>query len=552
MTTRDGEPLHAMEGQDAPLIPPGAAITVKQAEVLDASADYASILNSIFEAATDYGIIATHLDGTFLLWNEGAHRIYGYDAKEVMGRNLRMLHHPDDVASGMIDGIFAAALREGLWAGTVRRRRKNGEEFSVRIVMSARRDATGRAIGFLSISRDITESTRLEQRLRESQAYTREVIESAIDGILITDLEGRITDVNREIELLSGSSRETLIGGRLHEIIFPRAAAEDTLRRVREEGRTTNVELRLERPDGTVADISVSATLMLDSKSRPYGIISAVHDIAESKRLREELEERNRELEVQNVRVQQADRMKSDFLARMSHELRTPLNSIIGFSDFLLTAEGEPLSDSQREYLADILNSGNHLLALINDVLDLAKVESGKVLLHPVPFTLADAIDEVGSSFRLQFQERELHVTTEVDQPLGLVFLDVLRFKQILYNLLSNAVKFTPNGGRVDIRAEPEGSEWFRLQVRDSGIGISRDDIPRIFREFEQASSGAAGVGSTGIGLGLPVTQRLAELMGGSITVESELGVGSAFTVRFPWTRTVSPRSRTTDAGAVV
>ncbi len=525
---------------------------VNESEQLVPNSDYASVLSSLLNASTEYGIVATHLDGTFLLWNAGARRIYGYAASEIMGQNVRLLHRREDVTSGKVEEIFEAALRDGVWEGVVTRVRKNGETFAARITVSARRDRSGRPVGYLSISKDITEELRLEQRLRDSESYNRGLIESAIDGLLITDLEGRITDVNKEMELLSGTSREVLIGGRLHELIVPRSAATDVFERLRADGRVKNFELKLRQASGGVVDVSCSATTLVDGKRHAYGVIAALHDIADAKRLQEQLELRNRELEVQNERVREADRMKSDFLARMSHELRTPLNSIIGFSDFLLTSEDATLSADQREYVTTILNSGNHLLSLINDVLDLAKVESGKIVLYSVPFVLAEAIDEVCSSLRLQLQEHELGLRVEVSPALGRISLDHLRFKQILYNLLSNAVKFTPKGGQVQIAAVPEGDARFALRVRDTGIGIPPDDIPRIFREFEQVSAAGPGTTSAGIGLGLPVTQKLVDLMGGSITVQSEVGVGSTFTVRLPWVRPTLAASGAPSAGMAV
>jgi PAS domain S-box-containing protein len=511
--------------------------------------EYSSVLSSILDASTEYSIVATQLDGTFLLWNEGAHRIYGYEASETMGRNIRMLHRPEDLASGKIDEIFQTALQRGQWEGVVFRVRKGGETFACRIVLNVRRDSRGAPIGYLSISKDISEEGLLEQRLRDSEAYNRGLVEAAIDGLLITDLDGRITDVNREMENLSGSPREDLVGRRLHEVIAPRSAAANAIRQVLSEGRVNNLELRLQQPSGLLLDISCNATILRDGKKRPTGIIAAVHDIAESKRLREQLELRNRELEVQNERVRQADRMKTEFLARMSHELRTPLNSIIGFSDFLLTGSSEHITPDQREYLTDILNSGNHLLSLINDVLDLAKIESGKVELRPASFSLPTAVEEVCSSLRPQLQSHELDLHVDVDPDVDQVLLDAVRFKQILYNLLSNAVKFTPRKGRISVRVSAADSKRFLLQVQDTGIGIKPEDIGRIFREFEQVDNSTTRRYS-GTGLGLPVTQKLVELMGGTISVQSEVGVGSTFSVRLPLLKTGGVPGELSTAGA--
>jgi PAS domain S-box-containing protein len=506
----------------------------------DPDNSYSSVLTSILDASTMYSIVATRLDGTFMLWNEGARRIYGYDAHEMMGRNLRLLHRPEDVRSGKVDMIFAEAFQHGQWEGIIDRVRKGGEIFPTRIVMSVRRDRTGQPVGFLSISKDISEEIETAHRLQASEAYSRGLLESSVDGILTTDLDGRIADVNREVENLTGLPRTQLIGRRLSELLEPPESAGEVLHRVVHESNVKDRELRLRHANGRVTEISFSGAVRRNEGGAPIGTIATVRDAGEANRSREALRLRNRELEIQNERVQEANRMKSEFLANMSHELRTPLNSIIGFSDFLLTSGDNRLAEDQREYLTDILNSGNHLLSLINDVLDLAKIESGKLELHPSPFELPNAVDEVCSSLRPQLQNFELELQTDVDREIDWIILDGTRFKQILYNLLSNAVKFTPKGGRIRVTITPTGWARFRMSVQDTGIGIPAKDLARIFREFEQLESGPDRLFS-GTGLGLPVTQKIANLMGGSINVQSEPGKGSTFTVHLPLVRASAP-----------
>jgi PAS domain S-box-containing protein len=498
--------------------------------------EYASVLTSILDASTMYSIVATQLDGTFVLWNEGARRTYGYTADEVIGQNIRILYSEPDVRSGVVDQMFAVALERGQWEGVADRVRKGGAQFPTRIVLTVRRDASGVPIGFLSVTKDISEENRLSERLRASEAYSRGLVESAIDGILTTDLDGRILDINKEMEHLSGRARDAIVGQRLRDLTSPPAAGDAAVHRLLEEGRARNLELRLLRPDGETVDISLSGTLRSEIVGHPVGLVAVVRDVSQDKRLREQLELRNRELVIQNERVREASRMKSEFLANMSHELRTPLNSIIGFSDFMLTDADQRLNDDQREYLTDILNSGNHLLSLINDILDLSRVESGKLDLHPESFSLPDAVDAVCSTLRPQLQTFELALRTEVSAEVEWVVLDQVRFKQILYNLLSNAVKFTPKGGHVAVAVAPTGPTRFQMSVQDSGIGIPARDLSRIFREFEQLDSGTNRK-YPGTGLGLPVTQKLVNLLGGSINVHSEVGKGSTFTVHLPLVR---------------
>jgi signal transduction histidine kinase len=248
-------------------------------------------------------------------------------------------------------------------------------------------------------------------------------------------------------------------------------------------------------------------------------VSSAIRDVTERKRFEETLRE--------------ANRLKSEFLANMSHELRTPLNGIIGFSEFLVDEKPGSLNHKQKEYLNDVLSNGRHLLQLINDVLDLSKVEAGKMALFPEAFSVRKAIEEVCSALAPMADKKSVSIRREVDPAVDSVTLDQQKFKQVLLNLLSNAVKFTGDGGSVDIVVMPHGSGRLRLQVRDTGIGIRREDVGKLFVEFQQLDSGATRL-YQGTGLGLALSKKIVELQMGSIGVESEVGKGSTFTVILP------------------
>jgi PAS domain S-box-containing protein len=224
---------------------------------------------------------------------------------------------------------------------------------------------------------------------------------------------------------------------------------------------------------------------------------------------------------------------KDRFLANMSHELRTPLNGIIGFAEFLVDGKPGSVNPKQKEYLEDILNSGKHLLVLINDVLDLAKVGAGKMELKPEKFSLRKAIEEACAVTTPIVQKKGIRLEVNVAPELGYVTLDQQKFKQVLYNLLSNAIKFNPHGGKVEIRVAMHDAHRFKLSVQDAGIGIKKEDLRRLFKEFEQLESGAS-CHHEGTGLGLALTRKIVELQGGTIGVESEIGQGSLFTVVLP------------------
>jgi signal transduction histidine kinase len=245
------------------------------------------------------------------------------------------------------------------------------------------------------------------------------------------------------------------------------------------------------------------------------------------------LRQKNVELEDQCRRVQEASRMKSTFLSNMSHELRTPLTAIIGFTELLVDGKVGHLEIPQFDLLQDILGNAKHLLGLINDVLDLAKVESGTMLIRPERISISEIIGETMTGLRLFASERKISLKTDIRIPETDVFLDPHRLKQVLLNYLSNALKFTPPGGSVTARALPEGRAFFRLEVEDTGNGIASQDIGRLFQDFQQLDD-RLGI-YQGTGLGLAVTKRLVEAQGGNVGVASVRGKGSTFFAVLPY-----------------
>jgi len=231
--------------------------------------------------------------------------------------------------------------------------------------------------------------------------------------------------------------------------------------------------------------------------------------------------------------LQQTSRMKSEFLANMSHELRTPLNAIIGFSEVLHDGKAGQTSETQKEYLTDILMSANHLLRLINDILDLSKVESGKMEFQPEPVELTTIVGEICDGVRTLTAQKKLDLQIAIDARINAVVLDPAKLKQILYNYVSNAIKFTPESGCIMVRATPEGETAFRLEVEDTGIGIKPEDVGKLFQDFQQLDSSLA-KRYQGTGLGLALTKKLAEAQGGTVGVSSAAGRGSIFFLILP------------------
>ena len=281
-------------------------------------------------------------------------------------------------------------------------------------------------------------------------------------------------------------------------------------------------------PDNTVHWISKHGSVQRqgDKATRMLGIVSEITEQrhAENARLTAQ------RLEAENRQIQEASRLKSQFLANMSHELRTPLNAVIGFADLLQSGFIKPDSPKHQEFLGHIGTSGRHLLQLINDVLDLSKIESGKFEFFPESVNLAAVFTEVQAILHTATTRKGIVISTDIDGDFTDLTLDAARFKQVLYNYLSNAIKFTAPGGHVTIRARPEGLEHFRVEVEDTGIGISAADLPRLFTEFQQLDAGYSKQ-HQGTGLGLALTRRLVEAQGGQIGVRSTVGTGSVFFV---------------------
>jgi PAS domain S-box-containing protein len=374
----------------------------------------------------------------------------------------------------------------------------------------------------------------------------QKLLEAAPDAILEIDSRGAITLVNQAAERIFGYSRAELLSMNVDALV-PEAVRHQHAQHRHSYGQEPRVrpmglglELNGQRKDGTLfsAEISLSPNRVHSE----LHVIALVRDISERKHtedrlraIREEytaqLAQKNQELELRNLEVEKANRLKSEFMASMSHELRTPLHTIIGFSELLAEQIQGPLNDKQQRFLGHILHDSRHLLELINDVLDLSKIEAEKLALQVTSFHLAGCIDEVLDGIEQQAAARHIQVERRGIYT-GTINADRLRLKEILYNLLSNAIKFTPEGGKVWAETERRGGE-LAITVGDTGIGIPAEEHANIFEKFYQVGNTTRGV-REGTGLGLPITKRLIEMHGGRISVKSTPQVGSEFTLTLP------------------
>ena len=372
------------------------------------------------------------------------------------------------------------------------------------------------------------EQLKLDQRLRDQQFYTRSLIESNIDALMTTDPAGIITDVNKQMEALTGSTRDELIGSPFKSYFTDPARAEAGIKLVLSDKKVTDYELTARARDGKQTLVSYNATTFHDRDRTLQGVFGVARDVTERKRFEQALQETNVELESAKSAAEKANLAKSDFLSGMSHELRSPLNAILGFAQLMDTASPPP-SDLQKESITQILQAGWHLLKLINEILDLSVVESGKVSLSLEPVGLSEVLLECQTMMEAQAQHRGIVMTfPQFEQP-RFVWADQTRLKQIVINLLSNAIKYNQANGHVTVDCTVKSADCIRLSFKDTGAGLSPEKIAQLFQPFNRLGQETGIVAGTGIGL--VVTKQLVELMDGVMGVDSTVGQGSVFWV---------------------
>ena len=393
---------------------------------------------------------------------------------------------------------------------------------------------------YASVQQELAERARAEAALRESEERHRLVLESSPDPIVIYDMLGQATYVNPAFAQTFGWSREELLGKRIDfvpEENKPETA--ETIQKLLAERRVLGFETRRFTKDGRVLDVQLSASLFEDKDGKPAAIMAVCRDITDRKRAEEELQRAKADAEA-------ANRTKSTFLANMSHELRTPLNAIIGYSEMLQEEAEELGQDALIPDLQKINMAGKHLLQLVNDVLDLSKIEAGKMGIYLESFDVSTMVREVNATIQPLAERNANTVQVEHRDDLGTMRADLTKVRQALFNLLSNACKFTKQGIiKLAVTRQAEGgTDWIVFSVADSGIGMTPEQMETLFEAFTQADASIAHQYG-GTGLGLAITKRFCELMGGGITVESEAGKGSTFTVRIPAEVVVDSRGLT-------
>jgi PAS domain S-box-containing protein len=506
-----------------------------------------ALQDAIFNSA-NFSSIATDAQGVIQIFNVGAERMLGYkaeevvdkitpagisDAQEVIARAAALSLELDTPITPGFEALVFKASRgiEDIYELTYIR--KDGSRFPAIVSVTALRDAQDKVIGYLLIGTDNTarkqveaEQALLDQRLRDQQFYTRSLIESNIDALMTTDPRGIISDVNQQMEALTGCTRDELIGAPFKNYFTDPERAQAAITRVLREGKVTNYELTAHARDGKETVVSYNATTFHDRDRKLQGVFAAARDVTERKQFEHALQENNVELASAKAAAEKANLAKSEFLSSMSHELRTPLNAVLGFAQ-LMASDTPPPSTAQKMSIDQILQAGWYLLRLINEILDLAMIESGKVTMSQEAMSLTDVLQDCQAMIEPQAQQRGIQMAFPRFDDLLYVHADRTRVKQVMINLLSNAIKYNREGGTVIVECAKSGENRVRVSVTDTGAGLAPEQVGQLFQPFNRL--GKESSTEEGTGIGLVVTKQLVELMGGVIGVASRVDVGSMF-----------------------
>ena len=504
-----------------------------------------ALQNAIFNSA-NFSSIATDEKGVIQIFNVGAERMLGYSAAEVMNKITPAdISDPQEVIARAkalsaelsttittgFDALVFKASRgiEDIYELTYIR--KDGSRFPAIVSVTALRDANGGIIGYLLIGTDNTarqlveaERMLLDQRVRDQQFYTRSLIESNIDALITTDPRGIITDVNKQMEALTGCTRDELIGAPFKDYFTDPERAKAGIKLVLAEGKVTDYELTACARDGQETVVSYNATTFHDRDRKLQGVFVAARDVTERSRLENQMRE-------QKAKLSDLHRRKDEFLAMLSHELRSPLAPISNAVQLLgLQRASENLIQKQARGIIE--RQLRQLQHLVDDLLEVSRITTGRVQLRRERVAISDIVEGAVETARPLIEQRRHEFTVSLPPEPIWLYADAARLEQVVVNLLTNATKYTEEEGHVWLTVQQEGDECV-LRVRDTGVGITPALLPLIFDMFTQAER-SLDRSQGGLGIGLALVRRLTELHGGKVEASSELGKGSEFIVRLP------------------
>lgn len=488
----------------------------------------------LVESVDEYAIFALDPDGYILSWNAGAYRFKGYTADEVVGKHFSIFYPREKVEEGFPQFELKEAARVGRFEDEGWRIRKDGTRFWANVVITALRDPAGHLVGYAKVTRDLTDRRLAEEALRESEERFRLMVQSVRDyAIFMLDETGHVTTWNAGAERIKCYTAEEIIGK--HFSIFYPQEDLDSGKPARELEIATRTGVYEEegwrlRKDGTRFWASVVITAIRKPDGSLAGFAKLTRDLTERRAAQERAIEAARKAAVS----EEANRAKSQFLAAMSHELRTPLNAIGGYTELLAMGVRGPVNAAQKEDLQRIKRSQEHLLGIINDILNFSRIEAGQITYEYSKVRLCDVIEAVGHMIEPQAAAKRLELNV-LECPIDVTaWADKSKVEQILINLLSNAIKFTEHG-KVTLECDWQDAQRVSIDVVDTGVGIPADHFERIFEPFVQVGRSLTQA-QEGTGLGLAISRDLARGMGGDITVTSDQQKGSRFKLILPRT----------------
>ncbi len=503
-------------------------------------------LAAIVESSDD-AIMSASLDLTFTSWNRGAERLFGYSMDEVLGQPITMLMPPNRREEALAVTQRVIDEQRVVHVETVRVR-ENGAPIDIAYTYSPIRDSAGTVVGVSAIGQDVTDRKRAEAAIRESEAKFRAFVETTEEWVWACDERNINTYSNPAVERILGWSQEELIGRDWLDFVLQEDRDEiaEAVAASREaKAGWSGLVIRWRAKDGGVRHLESTATPVLAADGELLGwrgtdrnVTHRIQAEAERERLlaaeqeaRAAAEAAQHDLAEQNERLRELDRLKDEFIALVSHELRTPLTSIRGYTELLLDGEAGELGDDQRQFLGVVERNAHRLLHLVGDLLFLAQVEAGKLVLDVGAVDLGAVASETVEAARPQAEAKDITLTLATG-PVPLVAGDRARIGQLMDNLVSNAIKFTPESGRVDVRVRAL-SKRALVEVRDSGIGIPANERQHLFQRFYRTST-ATEQAIQGTGLGLAISKAIVEAHDGRITLTSEEDVGTTFRVELP------------------
>jgi len=498
----------------------GMGIQRKRAEKAIHSGE--EIYRSMFKNAANL-ILLVDKKGIVVDCNSRVEELLGYRQDELTGQPINSIIFSDYLKK-LQESSEEIENRGFSFNKEYRMARKDGKPVDVNVNSSGLKDENGDHVQTIYIIEDITERKKAETMITESEGRYRSLFQNNGAVIMLINPDtGDVLDANPAACAYYGYPREKMLSLNIADInILPKEQILEALEQAKSRD-VTHFFFTHRLANGVLRDIeNYSYPILIDGKKLLYAIIS---DITDTKKMQNELVRAKMEAEV-------ANQAKSEFLASMSHELRTPMNSIIGFSDMLLTQNFGPLNEKQLRYISNISVSGGHLLKLINDVLDLSKVEAGKMELNVEKFSISSSVSEVKTLLTPLASKKSIRILSTVDEELTIIKADRTKFRQILYNLMDNAIKFTPEGGHVLVDARV-GEDGAKTTIKDTGAGISEEETHKVFQPFTQLGNSEYGQ-QVGTGLGLSLVKKFVEMHAGRIWVESEFGEGSKFIFTIP------------------